>query len=74
MDLVLSILMLGALAMFAGAYWLWRRQGPVRQVWLMVLLGVIMLINVGIWTIPQKDGAAPLDDYEGRDRAAVPPG
>jgi len=28
---------------------------------------VIMLINVGIWTIPDKGGTAPVD------RAAVPP-
>lgn len=68
MDAILSIVMLAALAMFAGAFWLWRRQGAIKQVWLMILLGVIMLVNVAIWAVPQKDGAAPAD------RAAVPPG
>ena len=67
MDTVLSVLMLAAVALLAGAYWLWRRQGLVRQVWLMILLALIMLLNVAIWTIPYNDGAAPLD------RAAVPP-
>jgi hypothetical protein len=33
----------------------------------MVLLALVMLVNVAIWTVPDKDGAAPLD------RAAGPP-
>jgi drug/metabolite transporter superfamily protein YnfA len=68
MDAVLSIVMLAALALLAGAFWLWRRLGAVKQVWLMVLLALVMLVNVAIWTVPDKDGAAPLD------RAAGPPG
>ena len=67
MDTVLSILVLAALALLAGAFLLWRRQGAVKQVWLMILLAVIMLANVAIWTVPYNDGAAPVD------RAAVPP-
>ena len=71
MDTVLSIVMLAALALLAGAFWLWRRQGAIKQVWLMVLMAVIMIANVAIWTVPDKDGAAPLD--QGLDRAAVAP-
>lgn len=67
MDTVLSIVMLAALALLAGAFWLWRRQGAIKQVWLMILLVVVMLVNVAIWALPDKDGAAPLD------RAAGPP-
>jgi hypothetical protein len=67
MDTALSITMLAAVTLLAGAFWLWRRQGPVKQVWLMVLLALVMLVNVAIWTVPDKDGAAPLD------RAAGPP-
>ena len=67
MDTVLSVVMLAALALLAGAFWLWRRQGAIKQVWLMVMLAVIMLIIVGIWTIPDKGGTAPADS------AAVPP-
>lgn len=68
MDLVLSIVMLAAAGMFAGAAWLWRKQGPVKQVWLMLLLGFVMLVNVAIWTIPTSDGTAPIDQVDG-DRA-----
>ena len=66
MDTVLSIVMLAALALLAGAFWLWRRQGLVKQVWLMVLLAVVMLVNVAIWTVPDASGTAP------RERAAAP--
>lgn len=67
MDTILSVVMLAALALLAGAFWLWRRQGPIKQVWLMVLLAAIMLGNVAIWTIPDNGGATLMD------RAAVPP-
>lgn len=67
MDTVLSILMLGAVAMLAGAFWLWRRQGMIKQVWLMLALALVMLLNVAIWTIPDKGGTAPVS------RAAGPP-
>ena len=66
MDTVLSNVMLAALALLAGAFWLWRRQGLVKQVWLMVLLAVVMLVNVAIWTVPDASGTAPLE------RAAAP--
>lgn len=66
-DTVLSILMLAALALLAGAYLLWRRQGLVRQVWLMILLAGIVLMNIAIWTVPLSDGTAPVE------RAAAPP-
>jgi uncharacterized membrane protein len=67
-DTVLSIVMLAVLALLGGAFWLWRRQGAVKQVWLMLLLAGVMLVNIAIWTVPDKDGAALLD------RAAEVPG
>lgn len=64
LDLVLSIVVLAAIALFAGAFLLWRRTGNVKNALLMVVLGVIALVNVGIWTIPTTDGEAPLDKIE----------
>lgn len=64
LDTVLSIVVLAALFLFAGAYFLWRRTGNARNALLMVLLGLIALANVAIWTVPDADGKAPLDKIE----------
>jgi hypothetical protein len=61
MATILSVLMLVAAAMVAGAIWQWRRFGLRKQVWLMLLAAVVMIVNVLIWTVPDKDGTAPLD-------------
>ena len=60
-DFVLSLVMLTAALLVAGAFVYWRRTGAVKQPALMVLLAVIAVINVLIWTIPTSDGTAPLD-------------
>ena len=44
--------------MFAGAAYLWRGRGERKRPLLMVLLGVVMLVNVGIWTLPDASGEA----------------
>lgn len=64
MDLVLSVVMLAAFALLAGAFWLWRRGGARKQAGMMVLLAVIALANVAIWIVPGEDGAAPVDLVE----------
>lgn len=61
MEVVLSILVLAAIALIAGAAWLWRRGGARQQALLMALLALIALVNVAIWTVPQPDGTAPVD-------------
>ena len=60
-DLVLSLLMLAALALAGGAIWQWRRRGRDRNVVLMLVLAAVRLANVAIWVIPGRDGAAPID-------------
>ncbi|MBA3864547.1 MAG: hypothetical protein U0995_01170 [Erythrobacter sp.] len=59
-DIVLSIVMLAALALLAGAYALWRRTGQIKQPALMVVLAVIAVLNVLIWTLPTSTGEAPI--------------
>ncbi|QIQ86750.1 hypothetical protein [Erythrobacter sp.] len=63
-DIVLSIVMLAALALLAGAFVLWRRTGEVRNPALMVVLALVALANVLIWTVPGEDGTRPLDGLE----------
>lgn len=63
-DIVLSIVMLAALALLAGAFVLWRRTGQVKQPALMVLLAVIAVLNVLVWTIPTETGEAPIQQLK----------
>ena len=51
-------MMLAAIALIAGALVLWRR-GERKRPALMALLVAILLINVGIWTLPDASGEAP---------------
>jgi len=60
MDTILSIVALAALALVAGAIYLWRR-GRRQQAGLMLVLAVVMVVNVLIWTLPDAGGTAPID-------------
>lgn len=63
-DIVLSIVMLAALALVAGAVALWRRTGEAKNPALMVFLAVIAVVNVLIWTLPSTDGQAPIEQIK----------
>lgn len=60
METVLAILVLTAIALLLGAFFLWRRGGAMRQVVLMVILAMVAIVNVAIWTLPTASGDAPL--------------
>lgn len=60
MDTVLSIMVLGAIALLLGAFWLWRR-GVRRQAVLMVVMAAVLAVNVAIWLVPLADGRAPVE-------------
>lgn len=64
MNLVLSIVMLAALALVVGAFVLWRRTGQLKQPLLMLVLALVAGLNVAIWTVPDASGDAPLDRIE----------
>lgn len=38
--------------MLGGAFLLWRKGGPRKQIVLMVILAAVMAANVAIWSIP----------------------
>ena len=63
LNVVLSILVLAALALAGGAIVLWRR-GVRKQAALMLVLAAIAIANVAIWTVPTSDGTAPIDALE----------
>ena len=50
-DLALSVTMLAALALLAGAAVLWRRQDR-RKALLMAVAALVALANVAIWSLP----------------------
>lgn len=60
MDFVLSLVMLAAVALLAGAVVLFRR-GLRKQPALMVVLSVILLANALIWSIPNERGQTLLE-------------
>ena len=59
-DFILSIVILAAIALVAGAVVLWRK-GIRKQAGLMALLALIMAINAAIWLAPMDDGTSPAE-------------
>ena len=50
--------MLAGGALGYGAYVAFRR-GDRQRGWLMAVTALVMIVNVGIWTVPTNDGDAP---------------
>lgn len=67
-DIVLSLVMLAAIALVGGAFVLWRRTGEAKQPALMVVLAVIAVGNVLIWTLPTAEGETLADSAETAER------
>lgn len=68
MNLVLSIVMLAAVALLVGAFVLWKRTGDRKKAMLMVFLAAIAALNVAIWTVPDSSGDAPIDKLSESER------
>lgn len=56
LDAALSLLMLAAIALVGGAAFLFRRGERKRPVLMLTLAG-IMVLNLIIWTLPDRSGA-----------------
>ena len=59
-DFIVSIVVLAAFALLAGAFFLYRR-GNTKQAVLMAVLAAVMVANVAIWLIPTADGESLSD-------------
>jgi len=59
-ETALSLAVLMVFALPAGAWLLWKRGGPRKQVILMLVLAAILAANVAIWVIPTSSGTAPV--------------
>ncbi len=68
MNTVLSIVMLAAFALLAGAYALWRRTGSIKQPALMAVLAAIAIANVLIWALPDSSGESPLEQVKAAEQ------
>lgn len=62
-DLILSIIVLAAIALAIGAFVLWRK-GFNRQAMLMAILAFVMAVNVSIWLVPTEGGQSPAELVE----------
>jgi hypothetical protein len=60
LSTVLSLLVLAAIALVAGAVYLWRKPGMRKQALLMLMLAAIALVNLAIWTVPDSQGRSPI--------------
>ena len=58
-GVVLSLLVLAAIALVMGAIVLLRRGGHRQQAVLMLVLAAVAIVNVAIWTVPDASGTAP---------------
>ncbi len=59
-DLIISIILLAAIALAGGAFVLWRK-GITKQALLMAVLAFVMFINVAIWLVPMEGGQTPME-------------
>ncbi len=58
-ETVLALLVLAVLVLGAGAVLQWRR-GDRRKATLLVILALVAALNIGIWTVPDASGEAPV--------------
>lgn len=73
METLLSIMVLAALALLAGALYLWRRGASRLQIALMLVMVVVIAANVAILAVPVGDAAltaSPKDQAPPAKRAA----
>jgi Na+(H+)/acetate symporter ActP len=56
LNFVLSIATFAALLLLFGAWKLWRRDGAVQKMWLMIAAALVIFANIAIWVVPDPQG------------------
>lgn len=59
-DFIISLVVLAAVVLMAGAFYMLRR-GNTKQGVLMGVLAMVMITNVVIWLMPTADGSSLAD-------------
>jgi hypothetical protein len=56
LNLILSIATFAAFLLLFGAWKLWRRDGAVQKMWLMIAAALVIFANIAIWVVPDPQG------------------
>ncbi|MBV1916656.1 MAG: hypothetical protein KUG65_01130 [Sphingomonadaceae bacterium] len=67
--IALSLMVLTAIALTGGAFYLWLQRHARKQALLMALLAAVIAGNVAIWAVPDSRGGSLLSGVPGK---AVP--
>jgi hypothetical protein len=59
-DLIVSLVILAAIALLVGAFVLYHK-GVTKQALLMGVLAFVMIANAAIWLVPTADGGSLAD-------------
>jgi surface polysaccharide O-acyltransferase-like enzyme len=60
-NVILSLAMAASFALFYGAWKLSQTIGWGQKSWLMIIAAAVILANVAIWSIPDKNGNSLAD-------------
>jgi uncharacterized membrane protein YozB (DUF420 family) len=55
-NIILSAATFAAVLLLYGAFRIWRRDGIAKQSVLMLVAALVIIANLAIWTVPDKNG------------------
>jgi hypothetical protein len=55
-NFILAVATFAAALLLFGAWKLWRRDGAVQKMWLMIAAALVIVANIAIWAVPDKQG------------------
>jgi hypothetical protein len=60
-NIILSAATFTVVLLLYGAFRLWRRDGMGKQSILMISAALVIVANIAIWTVPDKNGKSLAD-------------